>query len=267
MLLASPVAIALLAAAWLSLTLTLPRAARAALPDARAAIRAHLDALGPISRAEITVAAVFTLTAALWITRPWLQSLGTRAGLTPLASLTDTAIALAALVALFILPANRSQRLMDWKTASTIPWEVLLLFGGGLSIASAISTHRIDTLIATQFQSLAALPPILLIAAVAAVITFLSEIASNTAVASAIIPVLAAAAPAMGLSPLELLVPATLAASLAFMLPAGTPPNALAYATGFVSTRRMARAGFTLNIIAITLVTILAHALRHLLMP
>jgi sodium-dependent dicarboxylate transporter 2/3/5 len=228
------------------------------VPGGAAFIRGELERLGPLSRPEARVAVVFAATAAAWITRPLLGR--------GLPGLSDTGIAMAAGLALFLVPAGAGragEALLDWPTARRLPWGVLLLFGGGLSLAAAIRDTGLAVWIGEAMRGLGVLPAPLVVLLATAVILLLTELTSNTATAAAFLPVLASMALGLGLEPLRLLVPATLAASCAFMLPVATPPNAIVYGSGRVSVPQMARAGAWLNLAMLLLV----FALSWLLVP
>jgi sodium-dependent dicarboxylate transporter 2/3/5 len=175
----------------------------------------------------------------------------------------DTVIAIIAGLALFLLPGNgRRDMVLEWKDAENgLPWGVLLLFGGGLSLAGAVAASGLDDWFGQQVSGLGALPVVLLIAAVVAIVLFLTEVTSNTATAATFIPVLGGVAVGIGVDPMGLLVPAALAATCAFMLPVGTPPNAIVFSTGAVTIAQMARGGFVLNLIGIALITGFVYAL------
>jgi sodium-dependent dicarboxylate transporter 2/3/5 len=165
-------------------------------------------------------------------------------------------------LALFVLPAGPRPafgeprpRALDWETAKGVPWQILLLFGGGLSLASAIAGNGVDGFIAGGLAGLGGLPHWVLVLAVAALVVLLTEITSNTAVTTTLMPVLAATAAATDSPPGILLTAAALAASCAFMLPVATPPNAIVFASGQVSIAQMARTGLGLNLLAIIVVT------------
>jgi solute carrier family 13 (sodium-dependent dicarboxylate transporter), member 2/3/5 len=201
---------------------------------------------------------VFLSAAFLWVVPGLLASIpgmGERLG--PFGQFNDTAIAVAAGIALFILPGRgRSEMVLTWKDAEDgLPWGVLLLFGGGLSLAGAVAASGLDEWFGEQVVGLGALPIVLLVAAVAAIVLFLTEVTSNTATAATFIPVLGGVAVGIGADPMTLLIPAALAATCAFMLPVGTPPNAIVFGTGAVTILQMARGGFVLNIIGIMLIT------------
>jgi sodium-dependent dicarboxylate transporter 2/3/5 len=245
------------------------------VPGGRAFIRSELDRLGKASPAEKRVAVLFALTAAAWIGRPLLARW--------LPGLTDPGIAMTAALALFVVPAGtRLPRdghaapaqgetgsagpLLDWRTARRLPWGVLLLFGGGLSLAAAIRDTGLADRIGEAMHGLAALPAPLIVGVVMAVILLLTELTSNTATAAAFLPVLASMAHGLGLDPLSLLVPATLAASCAFMLPVATPPNAIVYGSGMVSVPQMVRAGVWLNLLFLGIIGVVAWLLVPLVL-
>ncbi|HRA77970.1 MAG TPA: DASS family sodium-coupled anion symporter [Burkholderiaceae bacterium] len=258
MLIAAPAAALMLLACWWWLARRLPHGAGAGrhAPDARAAIAEAAARLGPMSRGARTTLAVCAATAALWIFRPVLVTLEL-AGSRPLAGLSDAGIAIGAALALFVLPADRATtgkpatRLLDWASASRLPWGVLVLFGGGLSLAAAIEANGVAEFVGAQSVNLAGWPPLLVLVVVLAITIFLSELTSNTAQAATMIPLLAAMAAGLGLDPALLIVACALGSSCAFMMPVGTPPNAIAFGTGLVSMQRMWRTGFVLNLIAI----------------
>lgn len=264
-----PIVIVFLPLAWLYLTRIAHPIRLKVIPGGRELIRTELRNLGPIKRGEWTVLTVFTLTAMSWILRPQLVALGTNLGLTPLTHLSDTGIAIIAAVALFIIPvdAKRGVRVIDWEHARKLPWGVLILFGGGLALAKAISTTGVDTFLGAGFASMQGVPLWVIILVVAGVVIFLTELTSNTAVTAALLPVLASAAGALDQPIVMLLVPATLAASCAFMLPVATPPNAIVFSSGVVTIRQMARAGLWLNLAGIVVVTLMMLGPGRWLIP
>jgi sodium-dependent dicarboxylate transporter 2/3/5 len=251
-----PLVVVLLPLTWLYLTRVAFPLPRASFPCGRAVLADEIARLGSMSPGERVTAAVFALTAAGWLLRPQL------AGWTGIEGLTDAGIAMLGALLLFVLPAGPRPalgkprpRALDWETARAVPWEILILFGGGLSLASAIAANGVDGYLAGGFQGLAGLPDWVLVLAVAAVVVLLTEITSNTAVTTTLMPVLAATAAATGAPPGMLLTAAALAASCAFMLPVATPPNAIVFASGQVSIAQMARAGLALNLLAVLVVT------------
>jgi solute carrier family 13 (sodium-dependent dicarboxylate transporter), member 2/3/5 len=187
-----------------------------------------------------------------------------------LQGINDTAIAMLGAIALFMLPAGDAPgsraRLLDWHTAERIPWGVALLFGGGLSMAAAIEAHGVSAWLGAAMSGLDALPVILILLLLAAVTVFASEFMSNTATLAALLPVIGALSLATGLPPLVLVFNAAMAASLAFMMPVGTPPNAIAYATNAVSMRQMIRVGLWLNLISILSITAVSEWLAPLVL-
>jgi sodium-dependent dicarboxylate transporter 2/3/5 len=219
-------------------------------------IREELKALGPLQKGEKLVALVFVVTAAAWIFRPLLSD-----GFMPW--LSDTGIAIAAAIAMFLIPVNLKDRefLLDWETAQGIPWGVLLLFGGGLAMAGVISSSGLAEWIAESLSVAGHLPVLVMVALVVGVIIFLTEVTSNTATAAAFLPLLGALAMSQELSVLLLTVPAAIAASCAFMMPVATPPNAIVFSSGHMKIHDMIRAGFALNILGIVVVTALSYLL------
>ncbi|MFO8140613.1 MAG: DASS family sodium-coupled anion symporter [Marinobacter sp.] len=219
-------------------------------------IHEELAKLGSMSRGEKLVALVFVLTASAWIFRPLLS-----ASLMPW--LSDTGIAIAAAIVMFIIPVNSAQRtfVLDWESASKMPWGVLLLFGGGLAMAGVISSSGLAEWIAASLGVAGVLPTLVMVALVATVIIFLTEVTSNTATAAAFLPLLGALAMSQEVSPLLLTVPAAIAASCAFMMPVATPPNAIVFSSGHMHISDMIRAGFALNLIGVIVVTLISYAL------
>ncbi|MCO5109059.1 MAG: DASS family sodium-coupled anion symporter [Burkholderiaceae bacterium] len=256
MLIASPASLSMLVACWWWLARRLPRAAPDGAANRRTAITQAAEALGPMTRGERATLAVGALAATLWIVRPLLAPLEI-GGVHPFRTLSDAGVAIGAAIALFVLPADRvvptepAPRLLDWAHASRLPWGVLLLFGGGLSLAAAIEANGVAEFVAAQSEGLAGMPSWLVLALVLAITVFLSELTSNTAQAATMIPLLAAMAPGLGVEPLLLIVACALGSSCAFMLPVGTPPNAIAFGSGMVTMRQMRRTGFWLNLVAI----------------
>ncbi len=239
------------------------------LPGGEGLYRAAARELGPMKRAEWITAAVFSMAAAAWVSRPWLVGL-TIAGHRPLAGLSDPGIAIGAALLLFVLPVGGEDRasVMDWATAERVPFGLLLLFGGGLSLADALQRHGVGVFLGTRVHALAGLPELVLVAVVVGLMIFLTEVTSNTATTASLVPILAGIAPGLELDPLTLVVPAVLAASCAFMLPVATPPNAVVFGSGRLEAGDMLRAGLWLNLIGIVLITTLAMTwMRHGLPP
>ncbi|MBX3358445.1 MAG: DASS family sodium-coupled anion symporter [Phycisphaeraceae bacterium] len=249
-----PIVMILIPVVWIYLTFLAFPVRIQSIPGSRSMLRDEFKRLGPMSRGEIAVMVVFFIAAACWITRPLLTARG-------LPMLHDSVIAVAAAAVLFLIPIDlRARRfVMDWETAEKLPWGVLLLFGGGLSLASALTATGVDAFIGHSLARMDGVPDLVLVAAVAAAILFLTEIASNTAIATVMMPVLAGAAAGLGVHPYLLMIPGCLAASLAFMMPVGTPPNAIVFSTGRVTMRQMVRAGFWLNLVSILVVTVVVY--------
>ncbi len=256
MLVAMPLVVLLLVAAWCLLTRGVFHVGRKSLPETRKVLQQLTRELGPVTRAERLTALVFLTSAVGWVLRGLLAEV-TIAGSRPFAGLTDAGIAISAAVLLFVLPAGtRDHRfLMDWATASRVPWGLLLLFGGGLSLAASFEQTGLADYVASQGQGLPRLPTWVLVAGIATIVVFLSEMASNMATAATVVPVVASLAIGAGLPPVPLVLAACFAASCGFMLPVATPPNAIAYGTGRVTAGQMARAGFLLNLLGIVFIT------------
>ncbi|MEM6783467.1 MAG: DASS family sodium-coupled anion symporter [Bacteroidota bacterium] len=221
----------------------------ARIPGGQAFVDAELRAMGRMSVAERRVAVVFGTVAALWVTRQLWQPLAP--------GVNDTVIGMAGALALFALPAGRDAgdvRLLDWPSAVTLPWGVLLLFGGGLSLAAAIKNTGLAAWVGGGLATVSAWPLVLVVGLTVLVIVLLTEMTSNTATAATFLPVLAALT--VGADPMLLLAAATLAASCAFMLPVATPPNAIVYGSDRITLPQMARAGVWLNVLFAVLVTL-----------
>lgn len=251
-----PLTVLFLPLAWLWLTKISNPMTSLALPNAETVISDELSKMGRMSVAERWTSLVFSATALAWIFRPQI------AGWFPSPSmLTDATIAVAGGLALFVLPVNFRKRLfvMDWEWASKLPWGVLILFGGGLSLAKAFESSGLTSWFVGQVTLLESLPLICIVAGVATMVLFLTEFTSNTATATMLMPVLAGIALGLEESPLILLVPAAIAASCAFMLPVGTPPNAIVFGSGYVRMPDMVRCGFWLNIIGLVLIILVVY--------
>jgi sodium-dependent dicarboxylate transporter 2/3/5 len=225
------------------------------LPGGAKLIQDKLSGLGTISNAEKKVAVVFTLTALMWICRPLIADY--------IPGLSDAGIAIGAAVLLFIIPVDLSEGrfLLSWNEAEELPLGVLILFGGGLSLASAISSTGLAEWIGQGVGALGNWPLFLLVGLVVFLIIFLTEMTSNTATTAAFLPILASVAIGLGENPLLLAVPAALGASCAFMLPVATPPNAIVYGSGKITIPEMSKAGLWLNIVFIILLTVGAFSL------
>lgn len=212
-----------------------------------------LPAATPWRSAERRVLAVFALVAVGWVTRN--EPFGGWSGWLDLPGANDAAVVLLGVVLLCVLPDRSGARLLDWETCERIPWGVLVLFGGGIAIASAFTVSGLSDALAGHLTLLRELPPAALVVLICTVMIFLTELTSNTASAALVMPILAAAALASAVDPALFMLPATLAASCAFMLPVGTAPNAIAYGSGEVAARRMLREGLGLNLIGIVVLS------------
>ena len=246
----------LLPCCWLLLLRLFPLPSR--IGEIERVLAVESAALGPMSRQERATLAVFLAMALAWLTRPLLVKL-TIAGRTPMAGLSDPLIGVGAALLLFAWPSNLRRRefLLDWQTAVRLPWGVLLLFGGGLSLARAIERTGVSRFLAFSVRGLGGLPHWLFALGVTAMVTFLTELTSNTATAATLIPVFSATARGLAMSPERLAVSTSLAASCAFMLPVATPPNAIVFGSGQLSVQQMMRAGVWLNVTAIVVITLL----------
>jgi sodium-dependent dicarboxylate transporter 2/3/5 len=255
MLVGLPLAMVALPVAWWVLTRVAFPVRIGEIPGGRAMIRDRLRELGPLSRGERRVAVVFGTTAAAWVVRPLLDDW--------VPGLSDAGIAMLAALSLFLIPVDRGrgQFTLHWDDTAELPWGVLILFGGGLSLAAAVTATGLAEWIGTALSGLETWPTVLLVVTVTAVIVFLTELTSNTATAAAFLPILGPLAVALGENPLLLAVPAALGASCAFMMPVATPPNAIIYGSGYVTIPQMARAGLVLNLILIALITLAAYAI------
>ena len=256
MLFAIPIGGIYLLLAWLVMLRLFPVSARE-ISGGRELIRAELSAMGRLSRGEAIALAVFAAAAALWISREWLAGWPWLVERVPaITRLSDAIIAMAAALLLFVIPVDwrTGQFALDWRTAARVPWGILLLFGGGLSLARTMSQTDLDDWIGQQVTGLDQLPlPVLIVVVVVGVVVF-SELASNLATATALLPILYGVAESLKLDPLALCVPAILAASCGFMLPVATPPNAIVFGTGHIPLRQMMRAGLWLDLIGIALI-------------
>jgi sodium-dependent dicarboxylate transporter 2/3/5 len=208
---------------------------------------------------EKRVFIIFSLTALAWITRK--QPFGGWSELLGMPTANDASVALVAVVLMFIVPNGKGEKLLDWDTATKIPWGMLILFGGGIAIAKAFVVSGLSTALGALLAGIAVWPVVLMIAVLCFCITFMTEMTSNTATTTLLMPILAAAGIAAGIDPALLMVPAAMSASCAFMLPVATAPNTIMFSTGRFSTRTMVREGFALNLIGIAVITLVCSTL------
>ncbi|MBW4706812.1 DASS family sodium-coupled anion symporter [Roseobacter sp. YSTF-M11] len=213
--------------------------------------------IGAMTSAERRVATVAVLTAMAWITRPLLEMV------VPWVSLTDAGIAMVAAVSLFLIPAGDRDKLLDWDTAKTLRWDVLILIGGGLALAGLVERTGLAAWLGGQTPALHYLPTLALIFLVAALIVYVGELASNTAMAALFLPIASASAVALEIDPVTFILPVALAASVGFMLPVATPPNAIVFSYPSVTRTNMLRAGALLDVAGI----VVAVAMGVLLGP
>ena len=207
---------------------------------------------GPWRTEEKRTLIVFAIAIVLWVTR--MEPLGGWSGVLGIESAGDSTIAVFSVLLMFLVPNGKGGALLDWKAASDIPWGMLLLFAGGICIASAFRASGLDVLIGDQLSGLTNAPLFLTMLGLCLVVTFMTEVTSNTATANLLMPILAAVAAGAGLKPELLMIPAVISCSCAFMLPVATAPNAIIYGTGRVSIARMAREGAMLNVIVAVIV-------------
>ena len=258
MLIAVPLVIVFLVVLWFVLCKIYLDARIQSISIDQSVIDEQYGQLGPVTRSEWTVLSVFLVAATLWIFRQPLTHIDWLVQACPwIGRLNDASISVGAAIALFLLPVNNhGDRALDWQSANRLPWGVLILLGGGMSLATAMDSSGLNAVIAEQLQILQSLPPVLLMIAVTGLVIFLTEVTSNTATTAALLPVLFGLGANVAGGPLVLLVPATLAASCAFMLPVATAPNAVVFGTGRVPMIEMIRSGLWLNLIGIVLIPI-----------
>ena len=263
---AFPLVVVFLGLAWFVLTRVIFRVDGTAVAGAREVLMGERAKLGPMSREEKIVLFLFILTALLWIGRAdirfgqvvlhgWASRLG-------FSGVDDSTVAMFTALLLFLIPARRGNgRLMDWPTALRVPWGILLLFGGGFALASGFKETGLTAWIGEHFLPLAGTSPKLLVMATSTLLTFLTEVTSNTATTEMILPLLASISVSLHIHPLLLMIPATLSASCAFMLPVATPPNAIVFGSGRVPMQAMVKAGFILNFLGIGLIFLTVYIL------
>lgn len=256
---AFPLVVVFLGVCWLILTRLVFPLGGGTVAGAREILEAERRGLGKMGREERAVLVLFGMTALLWITRAdvdfggrvvrgWSSRLG-------LAGVDDSTVAMFTAVLLFLVPARRRRgRLMDWNTALRIPWGILLLFGGGFALASGFKETGLTAWIGERFLPLAGTSPNVLVLATSSLLTFLTEVTSNTATTEMILPLLASISVSLHIHPLLLMIPATLSASCAFMLPVATPPNAIVFGSKRVPIGAMVKAGIVMNLVGIVLV-------------
>ncbi|MBN1211186.1 MAG: SLC13/DASS family transporter [candidate division Zixibacteria bacterium] len=268
---ALPFAAVFLTVAWGLLTLLfLPR--RSTFEADRAVFKKEYERLGKMRFEEAMVLMLFVVMALLWLFRKNIDLgdfviPGWSALFPEAAFIDDGTIAVAIASLLFIVPARTAgkKRLMNWETANKLHWGIVILFGGGFALAASIEQSGLSVWIGEQLSGLSALPPVFIIFSVCLMLTFLTELTSNTATTQMILPILGSLAVAIGVNPLLLMIPATLSASCAFMLPVATPPNAIIFGTGEVRMQDMIKSGIILNLIGAVLITVYIYLVGTLL--
>lgn len=245
---------------WLLLTRWILPVGEKPLEGIKELIEKEQKELGPMSIQEWRVLWVFLFMASLWMTRPLVTSLEI-GGLQLFSGLTDAGIAIIAALSLFCIPAGgkENQAMVNWETASKLPWGLLVLYGGGLSLAAMMDQYGVSSYIGSLAIGMDGLPQLVIIVSVLVMMMLLSELTSNTATAATLIPIFAALAPALGLNPLWLIIPAGFGASCAFMLPVSTPPNAIIFSTERFTIGEMVRAGVWLNIVGAIVITAMVY--------
>lgn len=206
--------------------------------------------------------AVFCLAVCGWVASPIMEDLPY------LSAITDPGVAMLCVLLLFVIPSNfrEGHFLMNWETAVKLPWGVLLLIGGGLALAAAISDNGIGKALALQSAELQGVPPFVIVLFAVALMSLMTELTSNLASTATLLPVLAAVADGIGIDPLQIIVPTTLAASCAFMLPVATPPNSIVFGSGMLRVPDMVRTGFWLNTLGVLLISLLVYPFVGLLL-
>lgn len=253
-----PIALIMLIITWLFLVKVVYPSKFAHLPGGKETINKEISLLGSMGYEEKWILGIFTTVATLWIVRGFIKW-------EAISLVTDTTIAMGGAILLFLIPSKKGDALLDWKTAATIPWDVLLLFGGGFALAAAFGDTGLTNYLAGKLSVLEGTSILIIVPAIVTLVVFASELTSNTATNSIMLPIMVALAAAMQVHPYGLMIASTIAASYAFMLPVGTPPNAIVFATRYVTMDQMIKAGFWLNIIAIVLISFFVAVLLPLL--
>ncbi|NQU32985.1 MAG: SLC13/DASS family transporter [Bacteroidetes bacterium] len=262
---ALPISITLFIITWIYLyAIYKPKKSFGALKEIN--FKKQYKELGKSTYEQKAVAIVFSLLAILWLTRAGIKIgnfdiPGWSALFSSPTYINDGTVAIALSIVLFIIPSKNQigKRIMDWNTASKLPWNIVLLFGGGFALASAFKESGLSIWVGEQLSSIGGLHPILIIAIIAVTMTFLTELTSNTATTEMLLPVLAGMSVSINVNPLLFMLPATISASMAFMLPVATPPNAIVFGSNKITVMQMARTGFMLNIVGVIIVTLITY--------
>ena len=254
MLVGVPVTIIMLPICWLVLTRLVYPISFETSGETQEHLKLLKKALGPASSAEWRIGIVFSCVVIGWMTRPWLTKY------LPIEGLSDPGIVMIAAFLLFLIPSGgkNTLRLLNWKQTKELPWEILILFGGGLSLAASVSETGLAHWLGTSLVPLGALGIAAIVVGAVVLVIFLTELTSNLATTATLLPVLAALAIELGVSPVTLTVPVALAASCAFMLPVATPPYAIVFGSGMITIPQMAKAGFWMNMLGIVLLSLVA---------
>jgi sodium-dependent dicarboxylate transporter 2/3/5 len=223
------------------------------------ALDLQLPVMGPWQTQERRVMIVFGLTALAWVTRG--EPFGGWSAWLGVPGANDASVALLAVIVMFLVPDGKGQRLLNWERASTIPWGVLLLFSGGICLAEGFVSSGLSELMGQWLVALTSIHIFALMVFICLAVTFMTEATSNTATTALLMPVLAAAALAAGIAPELIMVPAAMSASCAFMLPVATAPNTVVYSSGLISTARMAREGFLINLLGVAVISSVCYFL------
>lgn len=253
MMLGVPITLILLPLAWVLLTYCVFPVDFKASKATQTHLKSVRASLGPMSQAEIRTAILFVILVLGWMSRKWIS------GLPGMAYLTDAVIAMSIAVLLFIIPAGTAKRaLLTWEEGVKLPWGILILFGGGMSLAAAFTSSGLATWIGGSLSALGSVNMAVLVLAATLMVIFLTELTSNLATTATFLPVMGAIAIQTGQDPLVFIIPVTLAASCAFMLPIATPPNAIIFSSGHVSIPQMIKVGFFMNLIGVAVLSVIA---------
>jgi sodium-dependent dicarboxylate transporter 2/3/5 len=270
MMIGFPISVVFLISGWFILTRYIFKLPAEDFFNGKDNIKMQLKALGPIKKDEVRTLVIFGLAALLWMSgsdikisddfiihgwRTWFN----------LPMVSDPAVAIITAVLLFIIPSGekKGEALLSWKVTKELPWGILLLFGGGFALAGGFESSGLSKLVEIMFVNMPALPPLVMLTLVCIFVTFQTEITSNSAVTTLILPILAAGSVVYSLDPRLLMISATLSASCAFMMPIATPPQAIVYGSGYVSIRQMMKAGIWFNILGLA-ITIGMFSILHL---
>jgi sodium-dependent dicarboxylate transporter 2/3/5 len=259
MLFGVPLSVTMLLITWVLLTRVLFPMGGMELAGGKQIIEGELRKLGPMSSEEKKIVTVGCFVAFAWLSRDFLSSLAiVKSAIPTFPYIQDATIGIFGALVLFAIPTNfkKGEFLLDWKTAVKIPWDVILLFGGGLALANGFAKTGLAGYIASQLGGLEGASILVFVGVVVLMTIFLTEITSNTATATLLVPIMGSAAIAMGVHPFATIIGACVAASYAFMLPVATPPNAVIFGSGCVSIKQMAKAGIYLNIVGTILITV-----------